>query len=181
MKNEKFNFISKLHLAASNDELRPLMSCIHFLNDNAYVSNSHVVIKQHLDYSGVLDSEKLNGKSLHKDSYKEILSYQIVTAKDEGLECVDKEGRKTFFNYQNIEGKIPDFESLFNNHEINPVEFIGFKPSLLKIICDGMYGAKEFGVKAVFNGHSKGIIVTVPAYEQQSALLMPMLINEQLF
>lgn len=181
MSKEKYNFISKLHLAASDDDMRPVMNCIHFIGNYAYVSNSFIVIKQNLEYSGVLEYENLNGKSIHKDSFKEILGYQIAKATEEGIECVDKEGRKAFFDYQDHGDKTPDFDSVFQSHEVKSTEVVGFSPNYLKVICDAMYGAKDYGVKVLFNGVSKGMLVQVQEYEEQIAILMPMTINESLF
>ncbi|SOC79844.1 hypothetical protein SAMN06296241_1382 [Salinimicrobium sediminis] len=181
MAKDKFNFISKLHLAASDDDMRPVMNCIHFIDGYAYVSNSYIVVKQNLEYSGVLDHDFLNGKSIHKDSFKEILGYQTATATEDGIECVDKEGRKAFFDYQDHGDKVPDFENIFQQHSIKSTEVIGFHPDYLKTICDAMYGAKDFGVKVLFNGVSKGMLVQVQEYEDQVAILMPMAISESLF
>jgi len=182
MSKETYNFASKLHLAASKDELRPVMGCIHFINGYAYVSDGYILIKQNLIYSSILDSENLEGKSLHRDTFKEVLVYDTVTAKKDGLECTDNEGRKTFFAYQaHDKERIPNFEKLLEDFEVNPVEFIGFKPSFLKVICDSIFGAKEFGVKVQFNGISKGMLISVPGFDEQQAFLMPLLLNETLF
>lgn len=40
---EKFNFTTKLHVACSDDELRPIMNCVHFVGGFAYASNGNKV------------------------------------------------------------------------------------------------------------------------------------------
>jgi len=81
----------KMHLACSNDELRLVMNYIYFNDGFAYSSNGHILIKNKLSEITELISddqlELLNGKYIHKTSFRKILEYDTVKIIESGIEC----------------------------------------------------------------------------------------------
>jgi hypothetical protein len=180
MAKEKLNFKSKLHLACSDDELRPLMGCIHFKNEYAYASNGYVCIKQALHYHDIITPELLEGKSIHRDNFKAILSFETATANEDGIGCIDADGRVAFFEYYNLKDQeMPDFEHVLNNGSAKQLSFIGMKPEQVKIIGDVLFSNGY--LRVTFTGIDKPIFFDCPDYDDQKAILMPSMIEESLF
>lgn len=178
---EKFNFTTKLHVACSDDDLRPVMNCVHFVGGFAYASNGNGVIKQSLEYHSILDAVNLDGKSIHRDNYKNIMQFEIAKANEDGIECSNKDGRKAFFEYFDTNGsEIPDFDHVINSYKAKGVDFIGFKPDQMKMLMDAMYSPSGY-VRVNFGGIDKGMALDVPGIPDQVAYLMPVIIESSLF
>jgi hypothetical protein len=183
MSKQVFNFATPLHLVTSNDELRPAMQCVWFLNGNAYASDSHVFVRQSLDLSTVMEIENLNGHQLHRSAFKDILKYQSATATDQGVECVGKNGDKAFFPYHVIEDKMPDFEAVLSdiyNKDCEPVSVIGFSSLNIARVGKAM-GAGSSGLRFVFRGPFQGVTLKCNDFEmsQQVGLIMPIGLGEE--
>lgn len=79
MEEIRYNFLSPLHFACADDELRPNMECVYFQNGHAYATNAHVAIKQSLEhYCTVVNKDLLEGRCFYRDSFKDIFSFDIV-------------------------------------------------------------------------------------------------------
>lgn len=173
-KKVKMNFISDLHLACSNDDMRPTLACIHFYGGYAYASNAHMLVKQPLSLSSIENVEALEGKAIHKDIFKAIRRTNYVKATEEGVECTDKNGAKIFFEYAkdvtplNYDAVIPTDKT----HE--EVLNIGVNPVLFGLLPKVMAGGGQ--VKLTFNGQSSAILVhpKVEGYGDELAIIMPM-------
>ena len=100
-RNEPENFHAPLYLACGKGEYResPKLHYIYFIDGYAHATNAHVLIKQSLDYCGVIDKKKLNGKCIHRDDYKSILKYNRVVATDNNIVCYEKDGSRKMFKY----------------------------------------------------------------------------------
>ena len=180
MSKERYNFASPIHLACADDKSRPIFECVHFINRFIYASDGTMLVKQSIDYSQVIESIKLEGKSIHGDSFKEALTYKIVTATDEGLQCKDDD-RETFFYYSKFSDKLPDFESIISSHCCKSVDFIGFDPKKIAISGKVLIGGEYSGIKVTFNGIDKGMMIEVLGYENQLVYLMPRILEPTLF
>jgi len=178
---EKFNFCSKLSAACTKDTLRPVLQCVHFKDGFAYASDGHVVIRQTLEISSVLDIENLNGHSIHKDCFDLIRKFDIAKATENGIECSDNEGGFAIFEYHDLKGvQMPNFDSVLKIDETKPVSFIGINPTKLKQIIDAMHSdTNEF--RLTFQGMDKGIIVETLDIDNQIALVMPVMLQQNLF
>ena len=48
MSKEKSNFATPLHLACADDEIRPALECVHFIDGFAYATDGSILVKQSL-------------------------------------------------------------------------------------------------------------------------------------
>lgn len=176
---DRFNFAAPIQLACADDPLRPIMECVHFMNGFAYASNAYLLIKQSLEYSQVQDIHLLEGKSIHRDSFKEILTYQTATATEDGIQCKDDNDREAFYYYAKVD-KIPEFEKTLSSHSCKGVDFIGMNPKHMAIVSKALIGADK-AIRINFNGIDKGMLIEVLDYENQVAFLMPVPLEPTLF
>jgi hypothetical protein len=176
---KRANFSSPMDLACADDDLRPALNCVHFVNGFAYATNGKILAKQSLEYSNIEQVEKLEGKSIHKDSYKQIMKFQYASADDSMIVCIDENGRKAEFFYAHI-NEIPDFEKQLPDDQTKAVSFIGINPEFITIAGKILHGSKS-GVKLDFYGVDKGIVMTTMEYDNQLVYAMPILLEPTLF
>lgn len=179
---EKYNFISKLSAACSDDNLRPMFQCVHFIGGYAYATDAHTLVKQSLNLSSVLQSEELEGVAIHKDSFDAIRKFDFATANSEGIECKNTDGNIAFFPYFDLKGeKQPDFDSFFTkNTKPESVQFIGMNLDIVKKCLSAMYsGSGQFRFK--FFGISNHIIVDCIDVEDQIGLVLPIMLQTNMF
>lgn len=178
---EKQTFKTKLYEVCCDDELRPVMVCVHFKNGFAYASNGCMVVKQSLEYHTIKGIEFLEGKSLHKDNYKAIMGFEVAECNEEGVACADSDGRTAFFEYFDLKGaNMPNFEEVLKPIGQKSIEFIGINPEYLAKIGKAMHVPTN-ALRLQFQGVDKGILIDTPDIENQWALLMPAIINDSLF
>lgn len=178
---EKQTFKTKLYEVCSNDELRPVMMGIHFINGFAYASDGHMVVKQSLEYQTIQGIEFLNGKSIHKDNYKAIMGFEVAVCNDDGVECADSDGRVAFYEYFDLKGtSVPDFDTVLKPTGQKSIEFIGINPDYLNKIGKALH-VPSGAIRLQFQGVDKGILIDTPEIENQWAMLMPAMINNSLF
>lgn len=177
--SDKHNFTAPLQLACANNDFRPALYCVHFLNGYAYASDGHILAKQSLELHTILNPEKLNGKGINKDSFKQILQFKIVEAHDDHILCID-EGRRAKFMY--FKGAAaPNFEAVIPTGETLPVHYFGINPKYLTVAGKILHGSNN-GVKMTFKGNNKACILTTEEYkEEQLVLIMPMILEPVLF
>jgi hypothetical protein len=175
MAKVKFTFNTKLYLCCSDDENRPAMNCIHFKEGFAYATNAYVAIKQSLEYSQIINPEMLNGKSLHSDSYRAIMSYDIAQCEEEGVLCKSDDGQEAFFTYHKLDYvKIPDIEKFIQSRKERKnemVEYIGLNPKYLNDLYKAM--CFESGVQLTFCENNGPVMVTAPNFDNQIGVIMP--------
>lgn len=190
--SEKQTFKTKLHEVTANDSLRPMLQCVHFKNGFAYASNSHVCIKQSLEYHSVIDVEKLEGKAIHRDSYAAAMKFDYVIATEDGLDCSGTNGQKAFFDYYQPDdipdtgedslekvgrNRVPDFEDVLKPKSgITSMSFIGVNPDNFTVLMKALYAPTKT-VRIQFTGIDKAILVDVPGVEDQEAVIMPRIIE----
>ena len=171
--DNKFNFTSPLHLACAKDNLRPAMECVHFKNGYAYSSNGHLLAKQSLLLHTILHPEKLEGKAIHKKSYEQILTFDIVEASDKNIICKRNGGEAEFMYAENL-GKIPDWDSVIpKDKPIKGIEYLGINTKFITIAGKILHGS-DMGVRMTFRGGGVGVILTTEEYEDQLVMVMPL-------
>lgn len=175
MKN--FTFVSNLHLACGNDELRPVMQCVHFKNGYAYASNAHVLIKQPLSLSNIQEPENLEGKAILSSIFKEIRKMKHVVCTPDGFECKTKDNQNVFYQYSETNTP-PDFEAVIPKDKLGGVAEIGIKPAFVTLLGKAMAGG-TYGLKAVFRGERRAIVFEPLQHEYNGeiGLIMPMILN----
>lgn len=182
-KEPKQTFNTKLHEICSDNKLQPVMQCVYFDNGFAYASNAHIAIKQSLDFQSVLAPEELDGKFLHKDNFKAVMTFEIAECCDDGIQCKSISGAAAFFEYYipKIDEKIPEFEKMLHpKRGQTAVTFIGFNPEYFAKLTKALY-APMGNIRCKFTGVDSGILVDVVGIEDQQAIIMPYILNDSLF
>lgn len=178
-KKEKYNFTTPLHLACSDDDLRPALGSVYFIDGYAYASNGYMIVKQTINYHTVINPENLNGKTIHRDSFKQIMDFGYATAEEDGISCKDDDGREAFFPYSQISSPT-DFASIMPPIKLVEKSVIGLTPKFLAVAAKVLSGAKQNGFKVSMIEGEK-ICITTPFYDSQMVIIALMLIQEGVF
>lgn len=183
MSKEKYNFMAPLHLACREDDLRPVMECVHFINGYAYASDGSILCKSSIeDYCTVINKDMLNGHALHKDSYAAILKYEVADAHDDGVEAYDDGGKRAFFPYFKSEDwQVPNFDSVLEGFSAVATATFGIRPELFAIADRCIVRPKGTPLRCTHQQPSKPIIVQCDSYGAQLCAIMPCLIDDTLF
>ena len=157
-----FNKELRMDLACATDDVRPIMNCIHFENGYAYASDGHILVKNLLlECTSIPEEqiEKLNGKNLHRESYKELLKYDAIEISDEGIEAT-KNGEKIFFYFSNIDGAYPSAEKTLQSALNAPtvaMSQVGLNTDYLVKLNKALHGSNT--CKYQFKGEGRPIIL----------------------
>lgn len=157
-----FNKGLNMDLACATDELRPIMNCIHFENGYTYASDGYILVRNLLTECSTIPEEKiekLNGKNIHRETYKEILKYDIIEVSDDGIEA-KRNGETSFFYFSKIDGKYPDAEKVIQsalNMSSVAMSQIGLNTSYLIKLNKALYGSSA--CKYQFTGERTAVIL----------------------
>ena len=155
--------------------------CVHFKGGFAYASDSTIVIKQTLDLHSIINPERLDGQSIHKDNYKAIMQFDKATCDDTGVACEDADGRTAFYEYFDRKNQaMPNFDSVLFPVGEMPVKFIGIDPDRLARLAKAMHTPTE-GLRLSFQGLDRLILVTAVGINDQFGAIMPVVLNDTLF
>lgn len=184
MSKERNNFATPLHLACADDEIRPALECVHFIDDFAYATDGSILVKQSLkEYCNVLFCEELNGHAIHKDSFANILKFENAEANPDGVECWDEGGKKAFFPYkdtQSVGWNVPNFESVLGVRDPLPTKAIGINPKYFGI-AEKVLAHSNGCMRCTLQGMNKALILEYDCYPGQVVYVMTMTIEELLF
>lgn len=157
-----FNKGLRMDLACAKDEVRPIMNCVHFKDGHAYASDGHILVKNFLlECTSIPEEqiEKLDGKNLHRESYKELLKYDVIEISDEGIEAT-KNGEKSFFYFSNVDGVYPNSEKVLQDAlNASPVAMsqVGLNTDYLIKLNKALHGSNV--CKYQFKGEGRPIIL----------------------
>jgi len=182
-------FTTRLDACTGTDELRPVMSRIHFHEDNILVTNGHILIKIPLSRFGFTpeDIAMLNGHSLHHSQFplvykKEltvepgaliIRSVEFETTLTIKLRPTDKDDLHLVNYFPQV---IPTKEQFSNINQI------GINPNLLSDLYKAL-GCK-YSVKLHFSAENRSIFVESNDYKKEDketwgvGVIMPVMIND---
>lgn len=178
---EKFTFTTKLNECCSTDPLRPTFNSVHFMNGYACATDGKIAIRQSLEYHTIINPELLDGKSLHRDNYKSVMTFEISEATEDGISCKDIDGRTAFFEYQKLEGDQPNYDSIFSVQRPNTaLNFVGISPALLTKLSKAIY-TPSGAVRFRFTGIDTPILVDAVGVDNQEAIIMPAILEDTLF
>lgn len=152
-----------MHLACSNNEIRPAMSCIYFKDGFAYASDGMILVKNRISECSTLDEaeiQALEGKLLHRDFYKDMIKYDDILISEEGIEC-HKNGEKCFFYFSTFgEGvKYPDAEKVLQealNKPAVPLPQFAFNMENIQRLNKALYKCER--CVATFKGTNQAIV-----------------------
>jgi len=177
---DKFNFTTKIYVACSTSELRPIFNCVHIINGFLYAGNGIIVVKQPLSLHSILNPEYLEGKSIHRLNFIDIMAFDTAAANEDGIECKTGDERSAFFAYYDRKDQVlPDFAAIFRGHKIVNIPFIGFSPDNLKLMLNALY-LPNGQVKINFGGIDKNMLIETPGVPDQLAIMAPVLIEPTL-
>ena len=182
-KDKKNTFNTRLNEVCGDDDLRPVLQCVQFVNGFAYATNGNITIKQTLEYQSVLNKEMLEGKLLHRDSFKAIMGFEIAECTDMGIECKNANGQTAFFDYYNppVDQPIPDLERIMKQvRSLTTLSFIGINPEMLNKLTKAMYNPYN-NMRIQFTGINSPMLVDAVGIEGQEALLQPIILEASLF
>ena len=119
----------KLHEACAPYNVRPAMQCVFFENGYAYASDEHIAVRCEISRISSFCDESmalLEGKMLHKDSYRRILEYDFARIMEDGIECSnDIDGSIVFFPFFRLDVKFLNVEKVIQESvekEIDKIE-----------------------------------------------------------
>lgn len=187
----KKTFNTALNEVCSTDSTRPMYQCVHFENGFCYATNGQAAIKQSLEIHSVIDPDYLDGRSLHKDNFKAVRTFEFARAIDEGIECWNTNGQKAYFEYYRPEGeaaiedperyKMPDIDKIINTHKrVEAIPFIGFDVEQLAKLKKALYDP-ENNLRCQFTGVGEKILIDAIGVDDQAAIIMPLILNAVLF
>ena len=173
---KKQNFLKPLNLACLQEKgCRPIFNYIHIVDGYLLATDTHILIKQPLKYHTIINSEKLNGKSIHYAMFAQICKYQTAEATDDGILCIDKYRNQVLYKLPKTEdlGKVPDFERVINNATPTETGEIIINPHSLDTITRTMFFDTDKKVSIIPCKTFVNIIKpTSEEYADQSVLMM---------
>jgi len=126
-----------LHLAASDDDLRPALMHIEIKKGIATATNAHLIAQLNLAEYSELDDETiklLNGKLIHKDVWQELADADVITVEEDTIHYA-KGGIRATVDIS-CTYKFPDYKTIINavaNSLFDKKSFICFNPEFIAI------------------------------------------------
>lgn len=126
-----------LHLACSDDELRPALNHIEIVDGIATATNAHIIAQLNLAEYSLLDEETirhLSNKLIHKDVWESILDADVLTVEDDIIHY-EKGGIKADYDIQ-CDLKFPDHRAIITSVAksiFDKKSFVCFNPKFIQI------------------------------------------------
>lgn len=126
-----------IHLACSEDELRPALQHIQIMDGIATATNAHVVAQLNLSAYSLLPDEAiraLNGKMIHRDIWEQIMDADLIEVDGDTLHY-EKGGIRADYDIE-CTLKFPDVNGVVSsvaNSIFAKKSFIVFDPNLILI------------------------------------------------
>jgi hypothetical protein len=126
-----------LHLATSDDDLRPALMNIAIVDGIATATNAHLIVQLNLkEYSKLPDEciKALSNKFIHRDVWEVIQNADLIEVEGNVLHY-EEGGIKADFEISE-DVKFPDFDSLIKavaNSMFDRKSFICFNPKMIEI------------------------------------------------
>lgn len=171
-----FNKCAKMNLLCPKDKPESIFNCIYFNESNAIASDGHVMLVVPVSEISTLskvDAEKLNGKLINKDDYKELLKFDRIRIDTEGIVGIsEKINTETIYTFKDI--RYVNYKAVINSIiECDKTETISFKAehiaNLCKIMDTPFATIKPNGngpIKITFKD-SKSMGLIVPCYQKE--------------
>lgn len=178
MKNSTKNFKTDLSIACSNDELRPVLQHIIFEDGYVVCTDAHILVKQKLSLHNFNpdEIEQMNGKAIHKDTFKEIFKYDMVIVQDGQFVCT-KKNVVAKFELKVLEDKYPNYNAVFPENA-KEVDEIGFDIKIMTKISK--ISLSDFGsMRISFYGKERAMLLRGAGLDsnEEKILLMPVLLT----
>jgi hypothetical protein len=169
-----------LHLACSDDELRPALQHIEIVDGIATATNAHIICRLNLsNYSELPDEviRSLSGKMIHRDIWEAIQDAILIEVEGDTLHY-EKGGIKADFDIS-CELKYPDHKSIIDavaNSIFDKKSFVCFNPEWIKI-ANKIFPSESLICRFYDNNE---MMVFFPSGDAKGFIgIMPMKITEQ--
>ena len=142
MKTIRYNFNknAKLNLLCPNDELRPLLNCIYFNECNAIATDGYALLVVPVKEISTLsdeDIEKLNGKLIDSNSYKDLLKFDVIRVEPDGIVGIAKTGAETKYLFKDYQ--YPNYKAVMNGVSLqDKTQTISFRGAHTGTMCEIM-------------------------------------------
>lgn len=183
MKQKTKNFASPIHLACSNDLLRPALQLVNFEDGYIWATSGHVLARQSLStFHGFDETEisLLNGKRIHKDVFKLILQYDIIKIEFDGIRVFLGDS-DMFISYSKSSDKSPDYKQAIRSsvETIEPVDAIGINAKFIDI-ANKILQPFNNQLELNFTKHNKAIFAGCQSYSLKNSfvMIMPIMFTE---
>lgn len=126
-----------LHLATSDDELRPALQHIEIIDGIATATNAHIIAKLNLAAYSLLPEEtikKLSGKLIHRDVWETVMDADVIEVDGDILHYV-KGAIRADYDISCVL-KFPDHDSIVKavaNSIFDKKSFVCFNPKFIAI------------------------------------------------
>ena len=174
-----FNRSIRLDAICSQDDYRTKMGFISFQGGKAIATNAYcLVVAKISEISTFTDEEieKLNGKFIHRESFKLLIKENFVQITDDGFLCIS-DGRKSLIYFGEVD-KYPDWKPLFVETRCSLSKF-GIDPKKLLELqsCLPYKKAKvEFGASE----QSAILISDISGEYESKGLIIPCMLTNDL-
>lgn len=174
------NILPPIHLAASNDTLRPVMQYIEVKKGIATATNAHILVRMNLNEESRLekdDIDALNGKLIHKEQWKFIYDSDFIKVETDGIKCT-KNGieYKIFFTKEKM--SYVNYDEVLKNVKKQPraIEMFSISSTLLSTISK-IFGTTQ--IKIDCYGNNSALVCYDYSNRKTFALLMPIMCEQQ--
>lgn len=171
-----------LHLASSDDEMRPNLALIKIKNGIATATNGHIMVKIDLALCTELTEQQLkvlNDKNIHMETWKEIHKADWVQFFEDQIDC-HKNGIKKTYYYSDAVGQLWDDNAIIigiKDAGEEPKRIMMYNPKFITIL-DKIFGESQMVFS--FSKENKGTVVFPSNGSGMCAILMPMDCSEEL-
>jgi len=169
-----------LHLACSDDDLRPALAHVEIIDGIATATNSNVIAQMNLSAYSKLDEETikhLNSKLIHRDVWEILIDADIITVNDDIIHMY-KGGIKAEFNIA-TDFKFPDHESIIKavaSSIFDRKSFVCFNPKYIALAAK-LFPAENLICRFYEN---QEMMVFFPSGDAKGFMgIMPLLITEE--
>ena len=167
-----FNRNIRLDAICSQDGFRVQMEFISFQNGKAIATNGHCLVVAKISEISTFteeEIEKLNGKFIHRESFKRLIKEDFVQITDDGFLCIS-DNRKQLIYFSEVD-KFPNWKPLFVEKRCSLSKF-GIDPKKLLDLQSCLPYKKvkiEFGI----NEQSAIFISDIRGECDSKGLIMP--------
>ena len=141
MKNRyNFNKNAKMNLLCPKARTIPALNCVYFDENCAIATDGYAMlvapIKEISTLSGE-DIEKLNGKLIDKDDYKDLLKFDLVRIESDGILGIStKTNAETKYSFKDY--SYPNYKSVMNCSNCEQTQTIAFRGAHTGTMCEIM-------------------------------------------
>ena len=156
----KEKLVKPIHLACSDDEMRPLLACVNIKNGYAIATNGHMIVKQLLKSTSLLNDDqikKLEGKFIHRNVWAELVDCYELLVENDTIVCRNEAG-KVIFEFAQHAMLFPDVETVLDKYSVNPTNQIGLNPKYIGTLSK-IFDSTQ--LKFQFDSHKAALITNM--------------------